>query len=356
MREPWLPRLAFIRSRALSCELGRETYSQLLERGAPVLVTDAPWRELAGNLGLRSEQQQRSVLLIEELPFRAIRANCFSGLSLPDHYYFVSQGLNCPYRCHYCFLYANPFEIGAVVVSADMSSMLREAEDVLLRDCRARLNLGEDMDSFALEHLTGQAARLIRWISTRPGSIEFRTKAPPVPSICRFATNKVVVGVSLMPQIWIERVEPMTASLLERLDALRLYSDSGLGVALKFEPSILCADWRDNYEELLQGVGEALTRHRPEHASLGCFRFRPRLEQVMRRNFPKTSVLNSMFEEYADSHWSYQFDERREFYEYMIAALRRRWPELPVYLSMESNKMCERFGAQPWVQGGANAF
>jgi hypothetical protein len=97
----------------------------------------------------------------------------------------------------------------------------------------------------------------------------------------------------------------------------------------------------------------ALEGRQPHHASLGCFRYRPELKRVIHDAFPRNELASQATSEYLPERFSYPFGSRLDFYRFMIDRLHSSWPSLPIYLSMESQEMCEAFAATPWVKTGS---
>ena len=71
--------------------------------------------------------------------------------------------------------------------------------------------------------------------------------------------QKVRIRFSLMPQAISSILEPNTASIQERIDAISLFQQAWYEVHLNFSPIVLYKWWRKDYEELFTLVAHAST-------------------------------------------------------------------------------------------------
>lgn len=352
---PWRPTVAVFRTAAWSSVRGRRIARRLERFSVPVQMSDAAWPEVAESLRVAGGARARTVLLVETTPLRPVRLEAFPHVVTRPDYQFATVAFNCPFHCEYCYLYANSAGVRPAVCYTDLSPVFRAISDLRRRHSALTFNFGEDSDSLALEHLSGTAAELIRYFGRQGSTLELRTKAPFLPQVARQPHNgNTIIGVSLTPASLAARYEHGSATLPERLDALRRYGNAGFHLGLKFEPGLLVPDWRGLYAGLVHELSEGLRDVAPHHASLGCLRYRPELKAAIGLSFPKNDLLIAADAEYLPNRFSYPLDWRLAFYEFMIRELRQVWPSLPIYLSMENSDVCERLDATPWI-GGVSA-
>ena len=66
--------------------------------------------------------------------------------------------------------------------------------------------------------------------------------------------GKIRIRFSLMPYELLERLEPNTSKLYERLRAVRLFRNAGYEVHLNFSPVIVHDNWFQHYEQLFRTI------------------------------------------------------------------------------------------------------
>lgn len=348
----WLPDLGVLRPEALRHERGLRIFEALKKFGVRLEVSSERWGLVRSRLRIRNAVQARRILVVEESPVRGVRRERFPHMSTrPDHY-FGGQGMNCPYSCEYCYLYANSSKVEPLVAYANLEGVFSAIEKIITKagDNSLVFNFGEDADSLAIEHLTSTAEDLIQFFAGQPSLLELRSKAGVCPSLLDLQhEGRTIIGISVNAEPYLRKFEHRTASLAERLAAMRAYGTAGYSVALKIEPGLLFGDWREEYRKLVRVLNEGLEGIVPCHASLGCLRYRPELRRQITAMFPGTRVLDGAETEYVPSRFSYSDADRGEFYKTMVRELRDVWPGLPIYLSMESENMCKSVGARPWL-------
>jgi spore photoproduct lyase len=324
--------------------------------GVPVRESDADWESIATELQINSPTVARSVLLLEREPSRPVRPETFDSVVTREDHFFGTPVRNCPYQCEYCYLYANSDNVRPVVVFTEIEPLLQQVQAVAARFGRdVVFNFGEDGDSLALEHLTGHAAELIRFFAQQgTAQLELRTKAGLRAELLSIPNRRrTTIAASVMPGDYARRYEHNTASVDLRISALAAYARAGYRIALKLEPALLLHGWEGAYERFLAEAVAILGTARPEHVSLGCFRYRPELDEAIRRGFPRNRLSDAAREEYLPQRYSYPGTLREQFYRFMASRLREVWPDARLYLSMESADMCSRIGADPWLQAGS---
>jgi spore photoproduct lyase len=314
-------------------------------------MSDAPWESLNRRLRIETETAARNILLLELKPLRDVRLEAFPNMSTRADFFFGTQGINCPYRCEYCYLYSNSAGIIPLILYTDLDVIFEQVNRVIQRNtAKLTFNFGEDTDSLATEHITGTAGELISFFSQSAARLELRTKSRIANDLIGIRhCGKTTIGISLSPPRVANKYEHFTAPVEDRLRAAAIYTKADYEVALKFEPGILIDNWESMYVEFVRTLPNWFQHQTPAHISLGCFRYRSELGDAIRRNYPRSQLLQGANHEYVPGRFSYSLDLRRKFYRMMIDELRVLWSDIPIYLSMESEELCQELGADPWL-------
>ena len=164
---------------------------------------------------------------------------------------------NCPYDCSYCFL-QNYLNNGTLSTVSDIDAMIQEVKTKTKEQPWRFFRIGtwELGDSLALEHMTHQAKQLIEAFSELPNAqLELRTKSDNVdPILDCDHKQRTVVAWSMNPKEIIESQEHRTASLEQRLEAIKKVVDKGYLTAFHFDPMIHYDDWEAGYSDVLNKI------------------------------------------------------------------------------------------------------
>jgi len=88
-------------------------------------------------------------------------------------------------------------------------------------------------------------------------SASMATKTIPTRFLDFNPEGKVRIRFSLMPQRIADLVEPNTARIQDRLNAIDQFIDAGYDVHVNFSPVILYKGWEQDYEDLFIGLAQA---------------------------------------------------------------------------------------------------
>lgn len=255
-------------------------------------------------------------------------------------YQILNFGQGCPIDCTYCILqgyFSNPL----MIVQANSEAFLAAAADRLRSepDRFFRLGTGEFADSLALDHLTGYARRLVEFIRDIPNAIlELKSKADLVDDIldadhggktvCAWSVNSAEISKS---------EELRAASLDERFAAATRCRDAGYRLAFHFDPIFYYDGWEEGYRRTIHRIFETASAKDICWISLGCFRYMPGMEQIVRKRFPKTQFTFAEFILADDRKMRYPQPLRIHIYEKMMKWIREAGGEdVLVYFCMEN--------------------
>jgi len=236
----------------------------------------------------------------------------------------VSNG--CPYYCTYCYLaYVyrkfRPF----IKININYDTMFEQIREALA-NCGGKVsfNMGEMLDSLALDHITDLTRMLVPFFSDfSHGILMLLTKSSNIDNLLGTKpNNQTIVSWSLNSNYAIETFEPGTASLAERLQAARLCQEHGYRIRFRIDPGILYPQWQAEYAELIQ---QALTTTRPENITLGMLRLLPghfHLAKDAYGNRGRRLCDHNFVRGASDGKLRYLPTQRIEFYAFLIDVIR----------------------------------
>jgi spore photoproduct lyase len=263
------------------------------------------------------------------------------------YYKLVPISNGCPYYCTYCYLafvyrQFSPF----IKININYNTMFQQIRKTLAH-CPGRVsfNMGEMLDSLALDHVTGLTSMLIPFFShLYNGYLMLLTKSSNIDNLLALEPNaQTVVSWSLNSQQMTETHEPGTASLDERLTAAMKCQEHGYRIRFRIDPGILYPNWQADYGDLIQ---RALSITRPENITVGMLRLFPghfglaikaygnRVRKLCDHCFVKGAT---------DGKLRYPAKERIEFYTFLIDAIRSFDRNVSIGLCRETAEIWDIF-------------
>ena len=221
-----------------------------------------------------------------------------------DWQFHLAQG--CPAHCQYCYLAGSLAGPPVTRVYANLPEILDNLRSyvgtgTITSKSRDRAHEGTTFeascytDPLGIEHLTGALAESIRFFGQwdAPVQLRFTTKFDGVAPFLPLAHNgRTRIRFSLNAASVARGFEGGTASVAQRLQALRRVAGAGYPVGLTIAPIMPVADWQAEYGALLANVAQALC-HIPNPdltAELITHRFTPGSKDVLLSWYPKTTL------------------------------------------------------------------
>ena len=253
---------------------------------------------------------------------------------------------NCPFDCSYCFL-QNYLTNPQLEVVEDNDRLINEIETKIKAQPWRFFRIGtwELGDSLALENETGQAQKLIDYFSTVNNAVlELKTKSDVVDPILNCQHNqKTVVSWSMNTDYIIRTEEHKTASLENRLAAIKKVVDAGYLIGLHFDPMIRYDDWENDYTELLTQLADIVPSQQIAWLSIGSLRFNPEQKRLIENNFRGSKLTCQEMVKGSDNKVRYVKPHRIEMYRLMFNKMRELWGNDPfIYLCMERWDMWDK--------------
>jgi spore photoproduct lyase len=309
------------------------------QRMAPLVTVPAGKALLAGKRTLMIGQTTSFVGYFDGRLGDSIRCR--------PYYKLVPVSNGCPYYCTYCYLaYVYRKYSPYIKVNINYDTMFKQIRKTLAQTKgNVSFNMGEMLDSIALDHITGLTKMLVPFFAGLSRAfLMLLTKSSNVDNLLALEpNNQTVVSWSLNSQQIIETFEPGTASLSERVEAARLCQQKGYRIRLRIDPGILQPGWQASYAEMIH---KALTVLEPENITLGMLRLMPghfRLAQQAYGNRVVKLQYRNLTQRGSDNKLRYPAEQRAEFYSYIIDAIRSLNRNISISLCRETFDICNVF-------------
>ena len=184
------------------------------------------------------------------------------------------------------------------------------------------LNTAEFQDSAAVEHLTGGLEYLIQKLpKNKDLYLKLRTRSDNFDVLTRYPLfNRVQAIVDVDPQSTIDKYEPGTASLDERIELLnKLQKVEGLILRILFEPIFYHLNWEIEFKEMIRKVFDKVDPKRINKVTIGFPRYRKQLKESIRIHYPNTTLFTPEQdlqepETQLDARLRYSYERRMEMF------------------------------------------
>jgi spore photoproduct lyase len=210
---------------------------------------------------------------------------------------------------------------------------------------KVSFNMGEMLDSLALDHITNLTTMLIPFFSGFSQSfLMLLTKSSNTDNLLTVEPNgQTVLSWSLNSQQMIEQYELGTGALAERVEAAKRCQDHGYRIRIRIDPGILYPDWQAGHADLIQ---RALSVIGPENITLGMLRLLPghfrlaagaygaRARKLWDHNFVRGA---------SDCKLRYPPKKRIDFYTFLIDAIRSFNKKVSISLCRETPEIWSIF-------------
>ena len=260
------------------------------------------------------------------------------------NYYVVNLLKNCIYDCSYCFLQDFLANNPLLVAFVNVEDLIHELEAIfsLYPDRTFRVGTGELTDSLALDHILPYTNQLVPFFNRQQNAVlELKTKSDRVDNLLKQDPKNVIVSWSVNPQLVIDQEEKGTPDLAQRIEAARKCQEKGYKIGLHLDPVILFPGWEEAYEELIGTLFSSLSPAAIEWISLGSFRYRSSLKQIIKSRHSDTLLFNSEHVPSKDGKFRYLRPLRNHAYETLHRTLKQYSDDLNIYMCMETKEVWE---------------
>lgn len=266
-------------------------------------------------------------------------------------YYTLHLMEGCDMECSYCVLQSyltNP----ALTIHVNLDEILENLQTVLDANPRQlfRIGTGQLADSLSLDHITHFSQALVPFFARQKNAVlELKTKSTNINELLTLKANlKTIISWSLNAKEIQETEEHKTTSVSERIQAAKEISDTEqYRLGFHFDPLIDYPDWEKGYEEVITELSSSISEEKIAWISLGCLRLAPDLKKILSSRFPKSDLPHAEWIKSMDGKWRYFKPRRTEMYKTMAQKIRRVYPNVTLYLSMESPEVWSQvFGGE----------
>lgn len=265
-------------------------------------------------------------------------------------YFVINYASNCHMECSYCYLQSH-LNFPHLIIYANAQELLDELAATLAAapDRFFRIGTGELADSLALDPLTRYSRLLVEFFAERANAVlEFKTKSDCVDQLLDLNHRGRTVVSWSMNTPFIQRTEEhKTARIGRRLKAAARCVEAGYKVAFHFDPLIHYPQWRTDYKKLIDRIFDLLPAASVSWMSVGGLRMTRQLREVIRSRFPTSTVPLGELVPSPDGKLRYVKPIRIEMYRQVVAWLRRRAANVPLYACMERPEVWPRIFRGP---------
>lgn len=285
----WLPKQVLITPDAYAEDWGQ----QILER---IKSYNIPIKKLTQNkiTGLRGQNERetyanaKNTLAIVNAP-----ASQFKLSPIPpsaDWQFHLAQG--CPAHCQYCYLAGSLSGVPVVKVYANLPQILANLSNYEQENQNTTYEVSCYTDPLSIEHLTGSLAECIRYFGTRKTAyLRWVTKFDYVEPLLNLPHNKHTrCRVSINADPVSHFMEGGTATVSQRLKALRQVALHGYPIGLVIAPIMAIADWQKHYTDLFELLQTTLDFDCDLTIELITHRFTPKSKEVLQTWYPKSKL------------------------------------------------------------------
>lgn len=267
-------------------------------------------------------------------------------------YYTLHLMEGCDMECSYCVLQSyltNP----ALTVHVNVEEILESLQEILNQNPNRffRIGTGQLTDSLSFDHITHFSEVLVPFFAKQNNAVlELKTKSTNIEKLLKLNANlRTIISWSLNTREIQKNEEHKTTSISDRLEAAKkIASTNEYRLGFHFDPIIDYDGWEKEYPEVIKELGCSVSEEKIAWISLGCLRLAPDLKKIVADRFPKSSLPEAEWIKSMDGKWRYFKPRRIEIYKTMVQSIRAIYPNVTLYLSMESSEVWSQ------VFGGAH--
>ncbi len=275
-------------------------------------------------------------------------------------YQIFNIATNCPMDCSYCILQAY-FQQPELKVFVNIEEGLRQVLEVLDKNPEKifRIGTGEFTDSLALDPIVGWSEIFLPEFSKRKNAIlELKTKTDNIKNLIKVPyRERIIVSWSLNSQYIACLEEHGAVSVRKRIESAMICQKEGFIVGFHFDPLIYYKNWKEDYLRIIEIMDRYIDPKKIIWISLGSFRYMPELKDIIRKRHRRSILLHEEFIKGLDGKLRYIRPIREELYSFMYEKLNEWYPDLGIYLCMESDEVWRNsFGWSPKNSEGLKRF
>lgn len=274
-------------------------------------------------------------------------------------YQILTPSTGCGMYCKYCILQAY-FPHQCQIVYENFNDLESEVQKKLKSQSGViRFGTGEFGDSLFSEHKTGVAGKIAALLEPYPNVIvEFKTKSTNIEPLKKIANpQKVIIGFSMNTPAMIRKMERGTASLEQRFEMARKCLSMGFYVAFHFDPMFIYDNWEVDYRGVVQEIFKHIENpSKIAWISMGGFRSMPALKSLLKEKNEHLELFSGEMITGVDGKLRYFRPLRVSMYRAMLNEFELHYPDITLYLCMESPEIWESAGMKKRIPDGLPSY
>jgi spore photoproduct lyase len=331
----WMPEQVLFTPAALDEDWGQQILTRIESLGLPI-------QKLKQNriTGLRGETERETYSTAKRtLAVVTAPKGQFKLTPIPpsaDWQFHLAQG--CPAHCQYCYLAGSLQGPPVIRAYANLPQILDNLKNYENPEKSTSYEVSCYTDPLGIEHLTGSLAECIRYFGTREkANLRWVTKFDNVDNLlslphngntrCRFSINAASISRTL---------EGGTASVKQRLQAIRKLAKSGYKIGFVIAPIMPIENWREEYTQLLDAASSTLDFDYDLTFELISHRFTPGSKGVLQEWYPNSKLdldesnRSIKRNKFGGVKYVYDKDTMKELRKFFESAIAQRFPEAEI--------------------------
>ena len=327
----WLPKQALITPAAAAEDWGQQIVERVKSFGIPV-------KQLSQNriTGLRGKNERetyaiaKNTLAIINAPPSQLKLTPIPPSA--DWQFHLAQG--CPAHCQYCYLAGSLSGVPVVKVYGNLPQILANLGNYE-REAHTTFEVSCYTDPLGIEHLTGSLAECIRYFGTRErGYLRWVSKFDRVEKLLDLPHNRHTrCRVSVNADPVSHSMEGGTATVPQRLQALRQLALNGYPIGITIAPIMAIADWQQHYFNLFDLIAQNLDLECDLTFELITHRFTPKSKEVLQTWYPKSKLdlesatRSQKRNKFGGVKYVYNRDTMQQLQEFIQTQITTRFPQ-----------------------------
>ncbi|MBO8163265.1 MAG: spore photoproduct lyase [Brevibacillus sp.] len=288
----FVPDRVFFEPAALDYPLGKELYQRYQAEGVPIAMTTShnQVRGIPGETDVEKYRNAKRTLVV------GVRRTLTFEPSKPSAEYALPLATGCTAHCHYCYLNTNIGSRPYVRVYVNTDEIFQRAARYMeeRKPAITRFEAACTSDPLAIEHITGNLQRAIRFFADQPyGRLRFVTKFHHVDPLLDVPHNKHTrFRFSMNADYVITHFEPGTSSFAQRLEAAEKVARAGYPLGFIIAPLYRFDGWEEGYSQLLENLRAKLSPEAMEDLTFELIqhRFTKVAKNLILKRYPKTRL------------------------------------------------------------------
>ena len=173
---------------------------------------------------------------------------------------YTSSG--CTAACMYCYLVCNYNKCSYLRLFVNREEMMEKIIQTSEKsEKELTFEIGSNSDLILENSVTGNLPWTIEnFIKDKKGKLTFPTKFDMVDDLLGLNhQGRIIIRMSVNPELIINRVEFGTSRLKSRIDAINKLKEAGYKIGILIAPVILVENWKELYSELIKQLSVELS-------------------------------------------------------------------------------------------------